>query len=244
MALILNAAEVASEFPARCAPALYSQGLNHRWANCQGNSPPKFVKTRITDPANKHIRRLANVGDVIAATKFQAYNAYKPIVRHSPKELTVTRGLTTAVIGLPNVLLHASHHKRQMKILGELLGDPHATRDTIRQEDEPLQGLPPYLPGEVPAPQQQQQNEKRAFQREQVRLRRATGHSATGMRLEQRYILYFDRITQRRHRSFALILLPILYFMDQFKGGTHPWAHLLRPITTKVCVQDSPYLRV
>ena len=89
------------------------------------------MKTRITDLANKHIHCLINIGDIIIVIKFQAYNAYKLIVCHLLKELIIIKKLTIAIIELPNVLLHASHHKHQMKILDEFLKDPHATCDMI-----------------------------------------------------------------------------------------------------------------
>jgi hypothetical protein len=64
---------------------------------------PLFIRHHCLRPARQHFERLFQQPDTVQTHKFQAYSTYKTVVRSREHELTVTRGLTTVVVGLPDI---------------------------------------------------------------------------------------------------------------------------------------------
>lgn len=80
-------------------PTVYPQGFSQEAVHCQA----LFIHHHCLRPARQHFERLFQQPDTVQTHKFQAYSTYKTVVRSREHELTVTRGLTTVVVGLPDI---------------------------------------------------------------------------------------------------------------------------------------------
>lgn len=210
----------------------YPQAMNARWGNCQASQAPSFLQIHAVDPADEHLQRLTQASHVLKATKFQAYNLQKRLIRFQKEDLTVTKGLATAVICLPQTMpLPRKTINRRTRALHRLLGMKQVQRSEIPWQ-ELRQPAPSQHPPEGVAPVDHQQ---RAFRREERELKRARESNQCGLRMEQRFAIALHKFPDDALR-LETAFLPMLYFMKVFRELTDSWKQLVRELPHEVSV--------
>jgi hypothetical protein len=223
MALTISRAAVEDMFAGAARPSIYPQAFTQDAVHCQAPNPPGFISRCCIDRINSEFHDRFRHDNLVQGYKCQWYSAYKPFVRHTDDELTVTRGFTTAVVGLPNVgqqhnrRIHQCQTKAFEAVVGE--GGNAETRDGAwwARAVRPLSQLGAT---EIRA------QETRAFRREQLRFQRAIEKDHSGIRCEQRLSVDVEGIPDAQ-RSFTTAFLPVRGYMELFQVRSECyWRHL------------------
>jgi hypothetical protein len=207
---------------------IYRQAFSNQTVHCQASQPPSFVRNRCLHPTLHDLQHRLHVPpDVVGAHKFQAYSTYKSVVRPQESHLTVIRGDTTAVVSLPEVghQVSAVLVRRQEKAFAAIVGtdqDRHQV-DWAHCRQPPQEA--PIADQEHPDPRDKAR-ERRAFQREQIRLQRAERIGKRGVRFEQRFSVK-AKLLPRELRSFTVFLMPIFHYIELFERWPITWTPLI-----------------